>query len=124
MPYIILLLLAFSITTAVSITLIGGRNLIGVDMNFINILKILFAWQFLVAAFFAFFSRILFMMINSEIYKIPSLAVSSTTITTFVTSFALVFVVAANYYFLGERITPIQGIGAILILAGTFVIMR
>ncbi|PIV85959.1 MAG: hypothetical protein COW50_04145 [Candidatus Moranbacteria bacterium CG17_big_fil_post_rev_8_21_14_2_50_41_107] len=56
--------------------------------------------------------------------KIPELAQSSTTITMFITSIAMVFVIIANYYFLGERISLTQGIGAFVILFGIFIITR
>lgn len=124
MIYIGALILTFSVTTAISIILIGGRNLIGLEMTPLNLVKIIFDWHFIVGALFAFFSRLIFMMINSAIYKIPHLSIGSTTITTFVTSFAMVFVIAANYYYLGERLNLAQGIGAFVILAGIFIIMR
>lgn len=116
------LTILFSLTTVASVVLIGGRDLIGVQMSFINILKIIFGWQFILGAIFAFFSRLIFMMINSSVYKIPELAVSSTTITTFITSISLIFVAIANYYFLGERINAVQGLGAFVILIGIFLI--
>jgi drug/metabolite transporter (DMT)-like permease len=124
MLQIIILTLAFSITSAVSIVLIGGRGIIGVDMNVVNILKIVFSWQFILGACFAFLSRLLFLMINSAVYKIPEMSISSTTITMFITSIATIFVIAANYYFLGERLNFSQGVGAAIIFAGTLVIMR
>jgi drug/metabolite transporter (DMT)-like permease len=114
----------FSITSAISIVLIGGRGIVGIEMNFINIVKIIFSWQFILGAAFAFLSRLLFLMINSAVYKIPALSLSSTTITMFITSFATIVVIAANYYFLGERLTFSQGAGAAIILVGTLVIMR
>jgi drug/metabolite transporter (DMT)-like permease len=63
-------------------------------------------------------------MINGALYKIPHLAIGSTTATTFITSVSLIFVVIANYYFLGERINLSQGIGALIILVGIFLIAR
>lgn len=124
MLQITFLVLMFSITSAISIVLIGGRGIVGIEMNFINIVKIIFSWQFILGAAFAFFSRLLFLMINSAVYKIPALSLSSTTITMFITSFATIVVIAANYYFLGERLTFSQGAGAAIILVGTLVIMR
>lgn len=122
MLQITILTILFSITTVASVVLIGGRGLIGGQMTPMNILKIIFDWHFIVGAVFAFFSRLLFLMINSAIYKIPELSVSSTTITTFITSVSLIFVAIANYYFLGEKISIIQGIGAFVILFGIFLI--
>lgn len=114
------LTILFSITSVISVILIGGRNLIGGEMSFLNILKIIFDWHFIVGAIFAFLSRLLFMIINSAIYKIPELSTSSTTITTFITSVSLIFIAVANYYFLQERFTFTQSMGAFIILFGIF----
>jgi len=119
-----ILTLLFSITSAASIVLIGGRNIIGLEMTPINIIKIIVSWQFILGAGFAFLSRLLFLMINSVVYKIPALSIGSTTITMFITSFATIVVIAANYYFLGEKLNLSQGVGAAIILIGTLVIVR
>ncbi|MEI6650195.1 MAG: hypothetical protein WCL23_02040 [Candidatus Moraniibacteriota bacterium] len=121
---VIILTVLFSITTVISILCLGSRSIIGGSMDFASIVRILFGWQFLLGAFFAFFSRLLFMMINGAIYRIPELAGSSTTVTTFITSVSLIFVALANYYFLDERISLTQGIGAFVIMIGIFLISR
>jgi drug/metabolite transporter (DMT)-like permease len=107
-----------------SILLLGSRQIIGLEMNFGNIIKIIFGWQFLLGAFFAFFSRLLFMMINSALFKMPNLSESSTTITTLITSISLIFVMLANYYFLNEKISTLQGVGAFVIIVGIFLITK
>jgi drug/metabolite transporter (DMT)-like permease len=58
------------------------------------------------------------MLINGKLLKIPSLSRNSTTITAFITSVAAIFMLIANYYFLGERISYQQLGGAILIIGG------
>lgn len=121
---VIILTVLFSLVTVVSIALTGSRSLISGEMNFVRIIQIIFDWHFLVGAFFAFLARLFFIMINSALYKIPDLAGSSTTITAFITSIAMVFVIIANYYFLGERINLTQGIGAFVILLGIFLITK
>jgi drug/metabolite transporter (DMT)-like permease len=121
---VIILTILFSITTVLSILLLGSRQIIGLEMNFSNILKIIFGWQFLLGAFFAFFSRLLFMMINSTLFKMPNLSESSTTITTLITSISLIFVMLANYYFLNEKISTLQGVGAFVIIVGIFLITK
>jgi drug/metabolite transporter (DMT)-like permease len=121
---LIILTLLFSLTTVLSILCLGSRSIIGVSINWHTLIGILLSWQFLLGAFFAFLSRLLFMFINSTLYKIPHLSVSSTTATTFITSVSLIFVVIANYYFLGERISVIQGIGALIILIGIALIAQ
>ena len=87
-------------------------------MNFMRILQLLFSWQFILGAAFA--ARLIFMMINSALFKIPELSASSTTITTLITTVSLVFVIIANYFFLGERISSSQVIGAVVIFIGIF----
>ena len=122
MVQIILYTVLFSLATVISILLLGSRTLIAGDMNFMRILQILISWQFILGAFFAFAARLVFMMLNSAIYKIPELSASSTTLTTLITTVSLVFVIIANYFFLDEKITPIQIVGAIVIFIGIFLI--
>lgn len=122
MLQVILLTILFSIATVVSILLLGSRSIIGGDMNFMRILQILFSWQFLLGAVFAFLARLIFMILNSVIFKIPELSASSTTVTTLITTVSLIFVIIANYFFLGEKIGTMQIIGAVVIFIGIFLI--
>lgn len=112
----------FSCVTVASIILTGSRSLISGDINFVRMLHILIDWRFLLGASFAFIARLSFIMINNTLLKIPELANTSTTITTFITSIAMVFVIIANYYFLHEKISLTQGVGAFVILIGIFLI--
>lgn len=121
---VFLLTIVFSITTVISILLLGSREIIGSQMNLLRIVQIIFSWQFILGAIFAFISRLVFMLINSAIYKIPELARSSTSITTLITTISLVFVVIANYFFLDERISWSQGLGAFVIIIGIFLITK
>lgn len=114
----------FCFVTVVSILLTGSRSLISGDINFLRLLQILFDWRFIVGAIFAFGARLSFIMINNALLKIPNLAESSTTITALITSIAMVFVIIANYFFLGERISLTQGFGAFIILFGIFLVVR
>jgi len=124
MTSVFLLTIAFCITTVISILLLGSRAIIGGDMTLINIIKILFSWQFILGAIFAFGSRMIFMLINSAIYKMPALSNSSTTVTTLITTVSLIFVIIANYFFLHEKISLTQGVGAIVIIFGIFLITK
>lgn len=115
----VLWMVIFCISSAISITLVGDRNLIsGNLLNLENMLKLLLNWKFILAMLFAVFSRISFIMINNSLLKIPRLAVASTSITTFATSISLIFVLIANYYFLGERLSMQQLAGAGVVLLG------
>lgn len=78
----------------------------------------------MVAMLFAVFSRLSFIMINNSLLKIPRLATASTSITTFATLISLVFVLLANYYFLNEKLSTQQIIGAAIILAGIVLMMK
>jgi len=114
----------FCFTTAASVILIGTRNIVGGEMNSIRIIQIIFSWQFILGAFFALASRMVFLLINNTLYKIPDLSNSSTTVTTFITSFALVVVAIANYFFLHERFSGTQIVGGAIILLGIIIITR
>ncbi|EKE20622.1 MAG: hypothetical protein ACD_7C00511G0004 [uncultured bacterium] len=125
MFYVIIYTILFSIVTVISILLTGSRAFIsGGELSPAKIIKMLFDWHFILGAGFAFSARLLFVMINNSLLKIPHLAQSSTTITMFITSIAMVFVIIANYYFLGEKINATQGMGAFVILFGIFLITR
>ena len=125
MSYVILYTVLFSFVTVISILLTGSRSFInGSDLTPLGILKMLFDWHFILGASFAFMARLFFIMVNNSLLKIPNLANTSTTITMFITSIALVFVIIANYYFLGERINLTQGVGAFVIIIGILLITR
>lgn len=117
--------LLFSLVTVISIFLMGSRDLISGTLTLSRLFEIIFHWKFILGAFFAFLARLFFVMINNKVYNIPELADSSTTITALVTSIAMVFVVVANYYLLGERLNLYQGVGAFFIIIGTvFIVIR
>ena len=122
---VILYTILFSLVTVISILLTGSRSFInGSNLTPLGIVKMIFDWHFILGAGFAFAARLFFIMVNNSLLKIPTLAGSSTTITTFITSIAMVFVIVANYYFLGEKINTTQGVGVFVILFGIFLITR
>ena len=115
----------FSVSGTATIVLLGDRSLLsGSLLNFSKFLSIIFHWRFIVAIVSAFIARYSFMIINNHILKIPSLAQNSTSITSLVTSVSLIFLLAANYAFLGEKLNIYQGIGAVIILLGAWIILR
>jgi drug/metabolite transporter (DMT)-like permease len=119
---VVLLTILFSIATVVSILLLGSRAIVGAEMSVGRIIMLIFSWQFILGAVFAFAARLIFVVLNSTIYRIPSLSASSTSITTLITTMSLVFVVIANYVFLHERLTLQQMIGSAIIILGVLVI--
>ena len=124
MANVIVWAVLFSITTTISILLLGHRDLIAGDIGFARLIKIIFDWRFILGAVLAFGARLLFVMTNNAIYKIPELASSSTTITTLINSAAVIMVVIANHYFLDEQLNATQIFGAILIFIGIFFVTK
>lgn len=122
---VIIWTLVYSLATAGSITLLGQRDLIsGNLLELKKIFLLITNWKFIISMIMALFARMAFIMTNNSLLKIPRLAESSTTITTFITLFCLVLVVVANILFLKEKINITQGIGGTLILLGIWVMLR
>jgi drug/metabolite transporter (DMT)-like permease len=118
MAEVILWTVLFTIATVVSILLMGSRAIVGGTIDLPRMAAILVDWHFVVGVVFAFFARVCFLLVNNSLLRVPGLDAGATTITAFITSIALIGVVAANYLFLDERLTPMQIVGAIVILVG------
>jgi drug/metabolite transporter (DMT)-like permease len=112
----------FSVTTAISIVMLGNRDLIGGQINLVRLLHILIDWRFIVGAIFAFGSRMLFIMTNNALLKVPHLSGSATTITTLINSVSILLVIVVNYFVLKEKLSIQQGLGAFLILFGIYLV--
>ena len=122
MIQVILLALLFNLATAFSIALTGDRSIVSGDL--VNkFVQIIFNWKFIVAMGLAVISRLLFMLINNQLLKIPSLAQNSTTITVFITASSYIFIILVNFILLNERITLQQIIGSVIVVIGIIVIM-
>lgn len=122
---VILWTLLFSITTAISIVLLGNRDLIsGNLLSPQSILNLIFNWRFIISMVCALAARFAFIMTNNSLLKIPHLAESSTTITTFITMFSLIVIVVANIVFLKEKMQIGQGAGAFIILFGIWMMLK
>jgi drug/metabolite transporter (DMT)-like permease len=125
MENVLIWTLIYSFATALSIVLLGQRDLIsGNLLEFKNFINLLINWKFIISMSFALIARGAFIMTNNSLLKIPRLADSSTTITTFITLFCLVLVVIANVIFLKEKINIQQGLGATLIMFGIWIMLR
>jgi drug/metabolite transporter (DMT)-like permease len=122
MIQVILLTLLFDLTTGFSIALTGDRALLSGNL-FNRFFQILTNWKFLLAMVLAVASRLLFMLINNQLLKIPNLAKTSTTVTVFITASSYIFIILLNFILLNERITLQQIIGSIIVVAGIVVIM-
>ncbi|MFO0703056.1 MAG: hypothetical protein U0514_04365 [Candidatus Andersenbacteria bacterium] len=119
---VILWAVLFSAASVVSILLLGSRDFVNGTIDLPKIVRILFDWRFILGAGIAFVARMLFILTNNALTKIPHLADSSTTITTLINSAAIILVVVANHYVFSERLNAQQGVGAFLVLAGIFLL--
>jgi drug/metabolite transporter (DMT)-like permease len=117
--------IVYSLSTAISITLLGSRDLIGGNLaNIKTILNLVISWQFILAMILAIFSRFSFIVLNNLILKVPSLAASATTITALITVISFIFIIASNYLILHERLAPHQLLGAGVIFIGIIVLLK
>lgn len=122
---VILWTLVYSFTTAASIVLLGQRDLLsGNILSLSGFLQLLFHWKFILSMTFALAARFSFVLTNKALLGIPRLAPASTTITTFITLFCLIFVVAANVYFLEERLNITQILGGLTVMVGIFLLLK
>lgn len=119
------LVFIYCITTTVSIVLLGDRSLISGNLFRLETLfSLVTNWRFILAMFSAVASRITFVLINNSLLKNPDLAPIATTITVFITLLSLIFIVIANYFFLDEKLSVQQLVGAVIILTGVVVMMK
>jgi len=114
----------FTVATTISIVLIGARDLIEGDITLRRLFSIIFDWRFIIGAGFAFGARLCFVMINNAVHKVPGLEQSSTSITFLATMVSIFFVLLANYFFLGERLSVTQGVGVFVVLCGVYLLLR
>jgi drug/metabolite transporter (DMT)-like permease len=125
MVQVIVWVLAFCITNALSIVLLGDRSLISGNLfNMENIIRLLLNWKFMLAMVFAVLTRFSFIMINNSLLKIPKLADAATSIATFATLLSLVFIILSNYFFLNEKLNMQQAIGAGIVLIGVTIMVK
>lgn len=114
---------AFALVTAASIVFLGSREFTEGQMTVARLVGILFHWKFIVGAILAFGARLLFVVTNNAINKLPHLANSSTTITSIINASAIIFIIIFNYYFLHERLDAVKGVGILFVLSGIFILM-
>ncbi len=119
------LVFIYCIATTVSIVLLGDRSLISGNLfRFETLFSLITNWKFILAMSSAVLARITFVLINNSLLKNPNLAPIATTITVFITLLSLIFIVIANYFFLNEKLSVQQAVGAVIILTGVVVMMK
>lgn len=125
MTSLLLWVIIYCLTASYSIVLLGDRALIsGNLLNFRAIFNLILHWKFFAAMFLAVFSRMSFVMVNNALLKIPEIANTSTTVTTFILTISYVFVIVVNSIHLKERLSLSQGFGAALVVAGIFFLFQ
>ncbi len=125
MIQVIIWTILFSISSALSIVLLGQRDLLGKNIfSPKGFLELILNYKFILSMLFALISRVSFMMTNQSLYKIPRLSNSSTTITLLITTTSILLTILANYIFLKERFSLTQVVGGIIILVGVFTILK
>ncbi|MGZ3759927.1 MAG: hypothetical protein ACXVBA_08605 [Mucilaginibacter sp.] len=121
---IFFLVIAYCLSNAFSIVLLGDRKLISNNLyNIKNVFLLIINWKFILSMTLAILSRVLFILINSSLLKVPYLAGSATTISVFITLVSIIFILVVNHYFLNETLNIRQGIGAFIVLAGVFIML-
>lgn len=125
MLLIIFLTLVFSISSMGTTVLLGDRGLLsGKMLDWNGFFHVITNWRFILAMFLALAARYSFMLINGKLLMIPKLASNSTTITAFITSISVIFLIIGNVIFLHERMSYQQALGASLIMIGIWVILK
>jgi drug/metabolite transporter (DMT)-like permease len=117
--------IVFSLSTAISIVLLGDRNLISGNLfEYKNIIRLMFNVKFFFAFLLALVARFSFILMNNYLLKIEKFAGNSTTITAFVSTAAFIFIALANYIFLHERLSLQQAVGSAIIMAGIWMMLK
>ncbi len=117
--------MVFSLSTAISITLLGDRGLIsGNLLEYKNFVRLVFHYKFILAVVFALFARFSFIFINNSLLKVERLSESATTITAFICTISFIFIVITNYIFLHERLNAQQVLGSLVILSGIWILLK
>lgn len=123
MKTILLLIILYGFFSAASVAITGDRRLISGNLTGSDFLRLIIDWRFILAMILAVGSRFTFIFINNTLLKIPEFAKNSTSITTIITASSYIFIIAANFIYLQERLTLQQSIGAGLVLVGIIVMM-
>ena len=109
----------YAIVVAASIIFIGKP--INGALELSSLLKLILDWRFLLGCFLALGARFVFVIINNLASKNPTLSKAHLTLAALATMGSVITIIIANALFLGERLTPIQLVGAGIIAIGIFV---
>ena len=125
MGRILVLSVGFGMVTAASITILGNRQLLsGKNLTLDSAITILSDWRLWLSMFFALLSRVLFVATNIVLIGNSRWSTNATTLTTFITASAYIFVVMSNYIFLDEALNSQQIIGAVIVILGVAIMLN
>lgn len=119
---IVLWMLVYSVVVAASIIFIGKP--IDGTLHAKSLFMLLFDWRFLLGGVLALGARFIFVIINNLATQQPSLSGAHLTIAALATQTSILAIILANVIFLGERLQPIQIVGAVVILIGIFLVFK
>lgn len=119
---IIIWMLIYAVVVAASIIFIG-RPIEG-NVHVGSLLRLLLDWRFLLGGFLALGARFIFVIINNLASKHPALSGAHLTVAALATQISILAIIAANAIFLHERLQPIQLLGAVIIIAGVFLVLK
>lgn len=122
MLFIILWMLIYAVVVAASIIFIG-RPIEG-NVHLGALLRLLLDWRFLLGGFLALGARFIFVIINNLASKQPALSDAHLTVAALATQLSILTIIAANAIFLHEHLRPIQMLGALIIVAGVFLVFK
>lgn len=112
----------YAIVVAASIIFIGKPIEGSVDIK--SLLRLLLDWRFLFGGVLALGARFIFVIINNLASRHPALSRAHLTVAALATMGSVVAIILANAIFLGERLTPVQIVGAGTIIFGIFIVFR
>ncbi len=119
---IVLWMCIYAVVVAASIIFIGKP--IEGNVHLGSLLRLLLDWRFLLGGFLALGARFIFVIINNLASKNAALADAHLTIAALATQGSIIAIILANAIFLGERLQPVQLLGAGIIICGVFLIFR
>lgn len=116
--------IVYSIVVAASILFLGAPSTLLGNMTLKSLLGLLLDWRFLLGGILALGARFIFVIINNLASKHETLGHAHLSITALATTMSILFILIANYYFMGEQLRTIQLVGAAIMMGGIFLVFK
>lgn len=117
-------IVVYGLAASASIILLGKPSLVLGDLSFKTFLLLLMDWRFLVGGLLGMVCRVLFIVINNIASKTPQLSVAHLSITALATTASVLIMLMVNRTLLGEHLSSLQILGAVIITFGIFLTVR